>query len=471
MKGPFFVPARNIHHRHAALALYRALLRTAHRVELPADLKPREKKLPRLVPKPHVPNVEGSGEVRRPAGGAGKHGHPFAAQIHAHPAQRPNHWHPVGKQVRKRFLADRNYTSLRLVYSSMATGYKFLSMFSKAASSDSKEYAELVAFMRDLASQRAEQRSRDNQRTEATAPDTAASQTIPGQAIERSNSPAKEAYEPRGPLLAKTSGPGEPPSYVGTPRPVETLGRDRRVPQFVTDSYGVPFLRYSKPHDPRLDRMNGQRRKMWLATMDKFKASTDTLVPDFSLEDVWEHHLATAAHKEGVDISDPEPTTWIESSSTQGPLEATDDSPGSRSTGSAKGTYMWTALKTTLWYEYRLERIYEDFVARAEALVNLREGERRLAALEKGEDATPSSEAAQQSLNDHHQQGGQGGQVKVKSKSVRTCVEAAREGEARFGQSTGADRFDTPAWRNVVAQHGSKMVDLLMRHKHPDARF
>ncbi|KAI6783601.1 uncharacterized protein J7T54_005630 [Emericellopsis cladophorae] len=453
MKGPFFVPARNIHHRHAALALYRALLRTAHRVELPADLKPREKKLPRLVPKPHVRNVEESDK------------------IHAHPAQRLNHWHPIGKQVRKRFLADRNYTSLRLVYASMATGYKFLSMLSKAASSNSKEYAELVAFMRDLASQRASQRARDNQRTEATAPDIAATQITPGQATERSDSPAKEVFEPRGPLLAITSGPGEPPSYLGTPRPVETLGRDRRVPQFVTDSYGVPFLRYSKPHDPKLDRMNGQRRKMWLATMEKFKASTDTLVPDFSLEDVWEHHLANAAHKEGAEIADSEPMSWIESSGAQGPLETTDNSPGPRSLGNAKDTYMWTALKTSLWYEYRLERVYEDFVARAEALVNLRGEERRLAALEKGEDTNPSIQAVQQSINDHHQQGGQGGQIKVKSKSIRTCVEAAREGEAKFGQSTGADRFDTPAWRNVVAQHGSKMLDLLMRHKHPDVRF
>jgi hypothetical protein len=235
----------------------------------------------------------------------------------------------------------------------------------------------------------------------------------------------------------------------------------------------VPFLRYSKPHHPELDRMNGQRRKMWLETMERFKASTEKLVPEFALEDVWEHHLGNAAHKEGVDIADPEPTRWTRSSSAQGKLEESDSPLNSRSMGGdVKNTYTWTALQTTLWYEYRLEMIYEDFIARAEALVNLREEERRLAALERGEEVTPNNGASSsQVTRADRQQDSQGGQVMVRSKNIRTCVEAARESEAKFGPSTGADRFDTPAWRNVMARHGAKMMDLLMRYKHPDAKF
>lgn len=76
MRQSFFIPARNSRHRVAALALYRALVRTARKVDLPQDA--------RL-----------NGDV-----------------------------HSVAKIVRKRFEGNKNYTSLRLVYSSLAAGYK-----------------------------------------------------------------------------------------------------------------------------------------------------------------------------------------------------------------------------------------------------------------------------------------------------------------------------------------------------------
>lgn len=76
MPRSFFVPAQNCRHRIAALALYRALTRTARRISLPQ-------------------NWQHKGAV-----------------------------HPVAHLVRKRFEGNKNYTSLRLVYSSMAAGYK-----------------------------------------------------------------------------------------------------------------------------------------------------------------------------------------------------------------------------------------------------------------------------------------------------------------------------------------------------------
>lgn len=76
MARTFFVPARNSRHRVAALALYRSLVRTARQIHLPEDVR-----------------------NRKPG-------------------------HPVAQLVRKRFEGNKTYTSLRLVYSSMAAGYK-----------------------------------------------------------------------------------------------------------------------------------------------------------------------------------------------------------------------------------------------------------------------------------------------------------------------------------------------------------
>ena len=75
MPRSYFVPAQNSRHRIAALALYRALIRTARQITLPQDAQ------------------------RGPA-------------------------HPVVHLVRQRFQGNKTYTSLRLVYSSMAAGYK-----------------------------------------------------------------------------------------------------------------------------------------------------------------------------------------------------------------------------------------------------------------------------------------------------------------------------------------------------------
>lgn len=83
MRHTFFVPARNSRHRVAALALYRALFRSARQIGLPEDVS---SKGPR---------------------------------------------HPVAHLVKKRFQSNKNYTSLRLVYSSMSAGYKVLCLCQK----------------------------------------------------------------------------------------------------------------------------------------------------------------------------------------------------------------------------------------------------------------------------------------------------------------------------------------------------
>ncbi|KHN95949.1 uncharacterized protein MAM_06311 [Metarhizium album ARSEF 1941] len=95
-----FIPASNSRHRIAALSLYRALLRSAGKIDVPTD------------------------------------------------AQNPTPGAAMARAVRKAFVKNRAYTSSRLVYASMVAGYKFLTLFSKAQRPGSPEHAELTAHLR-----------------------------------------------------------------------------------------------------------------------------------------------------------------------------------------------------------------------------------------------------------------------------------------------------------------------------------
>ncbi|KAF5237064.1 hypothetical protein FANTH_11051 [Fusarium anthophilum] len=95
-----FVAARSSQHRVAALALYRALLKTAS-----------------TVPLPH----------------------------HLHPGGRK---HPLTKIVRERFAKNQLLTSFRLLYDSMVAGYKFLTLLTKGRDTKSPEHSEILRHLR-----------------------------------------------------------------------------------------------------------------------------------------------------------------------------------------------------------------------------------------------------------------------------------------------------------------------------------
>lgn len=78
-----FIPARNSRHRIAAIALYRALIKSAHAVPLPPG------------------DTLGPEQQRRQASA-----------------------HPLANIVRRRFDRNKRDDSQRLVFSSMAAGYK-----------------------------------------------------------------------------------------------------------------------------------------------------------------------------------------------------------------------------------------------------------------------------------------------------------------------------------------------------------
>ncbi|KAF4450692.1 hypothetical protein F53441_6233 [Fusarium austroafricanum] len=91
-----FVAAHNSRHRVAALALYRALLKTGSKVPLPHHLHPDGQR------------------------------------------------HPIVKILRKRFAKNKPLTSFRLIYGSMTAGYKFLTLFTKGRDAKSLEHSEIL---------------------------------------------------------------------------------------------------------------------------------------------------------------------------------------------------------------------------------------------------------------------------------------------------------------------------------------
>ncbi|CRK13673.1 hypothetical protein BN1708_010907 [Verticillium longisporum] len=92
-----FVPARDSRHRHACLALYRALIREGRRIPLPADI--------------------------------------LADQS----------VHPIQHMIRKQFRRNKGDTGPRVVFAALTAGYKFLSLFQQAQTTSSTAHAEVLA--------------------------------------------------------------------------------------------------------------------------------------------------------------------------------------------------------------------------------------------------------------------------------------------------------------------------------------
>ncbi|KAJ6438906.1 ubiquitin-conjugating enzyme [Purpureocillium lavendulum] len=313
-----FVPAREPRHRAAALALYRALVRSARQVPLPGD-------------------VVGAPARTIPMG-------------------------PIADGVRTCFVRNRAYTSLRLVYASMAAGYKFLAVLARARDAASPDNAQLVAHLRTRSSSVAAQ----------TSPSSAAGAS-------RRRKPA-HVPEPRPePLIVNTAAEGHPPRYASStlPRPHSTLdaaGLPRRVPSLCSTADGQPFLRMAKPQPRALSRMVGRKDRIFQRKIYKIVEIDEDLVPAAVLEDQWDGLVAEQMRREGV--RDATATLVMDASAARG--------------GGPKASYSWSVQLARLWWEWQVERTWQDWTARGTALNQLVEEERALAERERSGSARQS---------------------------------------------------------------------------------
>ncbi|KAF4595746.1 ubiquitin-conjugating enzyme [Ophiocordyceps camponoti-floridani] len=181
-----YVPARDCRHRIAALALYRALVRSARAIPLPPDLA----------------------------------------------ASRS-----VAGLVRRRFVKHRHFTSPRLLYIAMTAGYRFLTMFVKAHTASSAENGQLVDFLRSCPPLRprstmSEPEPEPASRVPAAEPlirNIAAAQEPPRYAPSRTSlSPCSLEGSPRKVPIVATTAHGQPFLRIHKPQPAllsQMIGR------------------------------------------------------------------------------------------------------------------------------------------------------------------------------------------------------------------------------------------------------
>ncbi|KAH6887548.1 hypothetical protein B0T10DRAFT_562763 [Thelonectria olida] len=288
-----FIPIKDRRHRIAAIALIRALIRTGQKITLPKDLQ------------------------------------------HSGPV------HPVVHTIKKRVSKNKTFTSLRLAYASMAAGYRFLTMLTKAQTKSTPEYQMVVNHLR----QRAEEAAESKRIAEARSP------LPPPQKRLRRNR--------KGPLLTKVSAPGEPSKYVSTvrPAPKSTFRGERKVPVLSGSSDGIPYLRIMKPQPRVMNKMLGQKKRVYLERMWAMKEIEDVREPVAREEDAWDRIVSQALNTSR--LPDPGPS------------------------GGHFSSYERSEQLSKLWIKSRIAAQMQDFQARGDAMSQIVQDEKALAMIER----------------------------------------------------------------------------------------
>lgn len=187
---------------------------------------------------------------------------------------------PILYLIRSGFRRNKNDTSPRLITSALKSGYRFLTLLTRAHDTSSSQHGEIVAFLRERQAK------------------------FPPAPEQKSDEPATTKNPPI-PLLTKVSPPGAPyPVYEPTVRPVplaELKGVRRRVPQ-VELANQFSFLRVGKPQSHYLSNvlhrknMKRQKRITFMTGLD------EEARPAARLEDRWEDLIADQADREGVEL-------------------------------------------------------------------------------------------------------------------------------------------------------------------------
>ncbi|KAF5658192.1 hypothetical protein FHETE_10020 [Fusarium heterosporum] len=290
-----FIAARDSRHRLAALALYRALLRAGSSVPLPKDLD--------------------SGGRR----------------------------HPIVRLLKKRFAKNSPLTSLRLIYDSMAAGYK-----------DSPEHSEILRHLQE--------RNETAELSRARAP----SFKKPPRSKQRRNPP----------LLTKVSSPEEPLRYETTIRPLpkNAFVGERKAPVPGHTAEHLAFVRMKKPEPRVFSRALGRKTQIFRRDMLAMIDAETKIMSSARAEDGWDTMMNEMLREEGI-------TDRI---SQDGPL----------------GSYRFSAALSRTWWAYTLEKHKQDWTARGEAVSRLVEQERVLAKREKQSGAEPTDpEVARENLD------------------------------------------------------------------------
>ncbi|KAK7747498.1 hypothetical protein SLS53_001753 [Cytospora paraplurivora] len=234
-------------------------------------------------------------------------------------------------------------TSPRLVTSALKSGYRFLTLLTSAHDPSSAQHASVVSFLRDRQSR-----------------------FPPPDQPKRVEPQTKSVRLAEVPLLTKVSGPNEKPIYKSTIRPLplsQLSGGTRKIPVLEEANGGIPFLRIGKPQSHYLGsyiHRKSARRQQQIALMQELHEEARV---DAQQEDVWEEELMRLATEEGVTL---EGYGGLREKYNGGPYEQ--------------------AVKIGIKYvSQRLTEELEDMQARAVAMLDIVDEEKRLAEAEDKE--------------------------------------------------------------------------------------
>lgn len=230
----------------------------------------------------------------------------------------------------------------------MQNGYRFLTLLTRAHDASAPEHSEIVAFLRERQS-----------RFPPPPPPPGASEE--GDSNNKESEARRRA--PAVPLLTRISAPGEKPVYKSTvrPRPLHELsGGVRKVPVLEKASAGHTFLRVGKPESRFLGSFlhrRGDARQRRITLIQELQDEHMTAAGD---EERWEAELVRLARAEGL----------------RPPLRGYGDE-GGRAESYSSAVYLGIRYAGD-W----LTREMEDMFARARAMADIVEEERKLAEAE-----------------------------------------------------------------------------------------
>ncbi|KAF4464197.1 hypothetical protein FALBO_8977 [Fusarium albosuccineum] len=304
--------------------------------------------------------------------------------------QHPGPTHPVAHIARKRFLKERGLTSSRLIYNCMAAGYKFLTLLTKSQTVDSPEHSQIIQHLRKRSEKSALSRS-------------------------KAPPPRKEKrYSP--PIFAKVSSPGQAPRYESTfrPLPKSAISGERKVPVLGSTAEGQVFLRFKKPQPRLLNHLVFKRTKRWRTGMLKLLKVQNYGFKVAKQEDNWDKLVDKLMLEEGVQ------STVIPDTKTS--------------------TYYWSQRLAKAWYEDKLDRTWEDWVARGKAMDQLIEAERALADEERKIPKEPIDEAEAAAIR-----------TETLDNILGTARQRHEEREEAQRNRPFEDPFMAPRWLELVA--------------------
>lgn len=261
---------------------------------------------------------------------------------------RPGWTNPIRFLIRNGFRRNRTDTSPRLITSALKSGYRFLALLTRASDASSSQHSQVITFLRD----------RQNSFPPPRAPPPP---------------PTKPERAP--PLLTRTSPPGRPPVYASTfrPRPLAELSGGKRKVPVLDAKDAIAFLRIGKPQSHRhanFVRRKADRRQARITALQGLEADDR---PAAAAEDEWEMVLGRFASAEGVRIDD------------EGEAADTDAGMGARGRSKA-GPFEHIVMQ--FGFDYignKLSKEAADMIARATAMLDIVDEEKRLAAQEKEE--------------------------------------------------------------------------------------